>query len=247
MKQCKNCSTLLQDRYCQHCGQSAATGQITFGALWHDIVHFFTHIEKGFWYTSWYLLLSPGRIVKQYIDGKRVRYQRPVSFYLIWTGIYLILLSLIESTFGKETVLIRSDYFGDTQITEVATKYMSVIAGILIPLFALFLQWAGMKRFYNYAESMTAIVYGQGAVLLVQTLFALVTTCLFLLFNIGLHSNVSDVVKGIYVAWFCFDLGRQYPLKHKWLLPILFTLLSLGSFVLWRLYGFVYLWKWLVE
>ena len=241
MKSCLNCGNLLENHFCSMCGQSVITGRITMGTLGRDIIHFFTHMEKGFWFTSWSLIIRPGGMVKQFIDGGRIRYQKPVSYYLIWTAIYLIVLSLIEFSFGKEVVIYRSNYFGTSDTTAVATKYMSVIVGILMPLYAWFLQVCGMKRFYNYPEALTAVVYAQGSVLMMQALYSVVILLLYLVFKSGVHSNISDIMKAMYVTWFSIDLFRRFPIRQSWIFAIVFSILCIGIYILWRLYGFPFI------
>jgi len=46
------------------------------------------------------------------------------------------------------------------------------------------------------------------------------------------------MMKGVYVGWFGYDLCRRYPGINKWIATFIFTLLSLGTYVLYRIYGF---------
>ncbi|MGB3077308.1 MAG: hypothetical protein WBB36_18420, partial [Chitinophagales bacterium] len=71
MNHCKNCGHPVKDLYCGHCGQKLILDRITFGYLWSELFHFFTHIEHGFIFTSFKMLTAPGKTVSAFIDGKR--------------------------------------------------------------------------------------------------------------------------------------------------------------------------------
>ncbi|HEY6064396.1 MAG TPA: DUF3667 domain-containing protein, partial [Chitinophagaceae bacterium] len=87
MRHCKNCGEELHGTYCSHCGQKAREERITFRFIWTEAIHFFTHIEHGFLFTSWSMLVRPGATVKNFIEGKRKPYQSPVSYFLVWTAV----------------------------------------------------------------------------------------------------------------------------------------------------------------
>jgi hypothetical protein len=81
---CLNCGTALTDKYCPHCGQKASVERISWHHFLHEVIHFFTHIEKGFFATTILLITRPGLLNKNYLDGKRKAYHKPISFLLIW-------------------------------------------------------------------------------------------------------------------------------------------------------------------
>jgi hypothetical protein len=238
MSHCKNCGHLLHHAYCAYCGQQAKTERITFQYINREIFRFFTHIEKGFLYTSWQSFVKPGTVAKNFIEGKRIGYQKPVSYFLIWTAIYVLLILLYEKIFGKNIVIDRSSYFGNSNAAEYATHYMSLTLGLLIPLYAVYLQLCGMKKYYNYFESFIAILYAQGTVLFVQVLFAISALLWFLVTGVSANADVSDIPKMVYAAWFVFDLLRQHKTKFKLIYVFLFVALAMGTFLIWRTIGF---------
>jgi hypothetical protein len=73
---CKNCGEKVVGNYCSHCGQKTVEKRISFHYIWHEALHFFTHFEKGFLFTSWSMLTKPGKVVTDFVKGKRKIYQR---------------------------------------------------------------------------------------------------------------------------------------------------------------------------
>lgn len=235
---CKNCGGPVNSAYCRHCGEKANTERITGAYLWNEFFRFFTHLEKGFLFTSWKMLVSPGPSVKKFIEGNRMPYQKPVSYFVIWTGVYLLQLYFIEKLFGENVIVNRSHYFGNISVTEFATHYLTPTLGVLLPFYALYLQVTCMGKYFNFFESFTAVLYAQGTVLLLQVVFTFTAMLWFLLTRQSVDADISDVVKFIYVTWLGYDLVRLVPLKHKWLRAILYSTLTMTLFVLWRMYGF---------
>ena len=244
MQHCKNCGKELHGSYCSHCGQKAKVERITFSYIWHELVHFFTHMESGFFFTSWRMLVSPGRTVKNFIDGKRKNYQSPVSYFLIWTAVFILLLYWIERTFGENVAINYKDYFGPSATTKFAVSHLSIVLTIIIPFQALYLFLLVTKRSYNYFESMAAVIYSLGTIILLQFVFAVIAVMVHLLFAVSVDLSVSDPQKIIYQLWFVSSLVRLFPVKMKFLRVIAFGILAFGTFTLWRLYGFPKIAKW---
>lgn len=168
MKHCKNCGETLHDLYCSHCGQKARVGRITIIYLWNDIFHFFTHFEKGFLFTSLQMLQSPGKTITRFIYGKRKSYQPPVSYFLIWTTIFILFLYWIEKVYGENKVINYRDYFGPGATTRIAISHLSIVLTVIMPFQAFYLYLLVTKKVYNYFETMVATIYSLGTVILLQ-------------------------------------------------------------------------------
>jgi hypothetical protein len=80
---CCNCNNEFTGEYCNQCGQKL-THRITMAHLAHDILHAFTHADKGFLYLMVQLFKNPGKVAREYIvEGKRKRYFMPFQYILI--------------------------------------------------------------------------------------------------------------------------------------------------------------------
>ncbi len=147
---CKNCDHHFKGNFCPHCGQSAKVEAIGVKYFLHDIPHSIFHIDKGFGYTFKELLLRPGKTLREYLAGKRVKHFRPFAYVVLMAALYILLSGLIR----KATV-----FFG-TQMGMAVTygklgffwQYLSVFFFIMIP-FASFATWFVLrKEKYNYWE-----------------------------------------------------------------------------------------------
>ncbi len=78
---CLNCGTALIGAHCHSCGQRAHIHR-TLSAFFHDLLHGVLHFEGKLWRTLPVWLLSPGRLTREYIEGKRAKYVSPIALFL---------------------------------------------------------------------------------------------------------------------------------------------------------------------
>lgn len=237
MKHCKNCGETLHDLYFSHCGQKARVGRITIIYLWKDIFHFFTHFEKGFLFTSLQMLQSPGKTITRFINGKRKSYQPPVSYFLIWTTLFILFLYWIEKVYGENNVINYRDYFGPGATTRFAISHLSIVLTVIMPFQALYLYLLVTKKVYNYFETMVATIYSLGTVILLQFVFAAGSVLIHTVSSATIDLRLSDFLKVLYLIWFVFDLVKLFPVNFKWIRGLAFLILAFGTFTVWRLYG----------
>jgi hypothetical protein len=94
---CLNCGTPLIGSHCHSCGQAAHVHR-TLGAFFHDLLHGVFHFEGKVWRTIPMLALRPGKLTREYIDGRRASYVSPLALFLF--SVFLLFAAL-SSTAGK--------------------------------------------------------------------------------------------------------------------------------------------------
>jgi len=91
-KNCLNCGQMVEDRYCPHCGQENLQIQ---DSAFHLIIHYIQdmfHYDGKFWHTLKMLLLKPGQVPLEYMEGKRRRNLEPLRFYVFASTVFFLLL-----------------------------------------------------------------------------------------------------------------------------------------------------------
>lgn len=78
---CLNCGAVLLGTHCHQCGQKAHLHR-TLSAFFHDLLHGLLHWEGKTWRTVKMLAWHPGRLTREYIDGRRKSYVGPVAMFL---------------------------------------------------------------------------------------------------------------------------------------------------------------------
>lgn len=97
--ECFNCKHPFfgNEKFCPECGQGNKDPKITFGSFVHEVFNGFISWDSKFWTTFVPLLTKPGKVSRDYIDGKRQRYANPFRFYLTISVLFFLIVGAIES------------------------------------------------------------------------------------------------------------------------------------------------------
>lgn len=97
--ECFNCGHPFNnnEKFCPECGQKNKNPKITFGNFVHEVFNGFISWDSKFWTTFIPLLTKPGKVSKDYIDGKRQRYANPFRFYLTISVLFFLMLGVSNS------------------------------------------------------------------------------------------------------------------------------------------------------
>lgn len=87
---CLNCGTHLRGQYCGHCGQRSRSRLISLWELITDAFGDLFEIDSRLWQTVTPLLLRPGRLTHDYLQGRRARYMPPFRMYLVLSVIFFV-------------------------------------------------------------------------------------------------------------------------------------------------------------
>jgi len=103
---CLNCGSILNGKYCHHCGQENLEIKEDFVHMVNHAVSDYFHFDHQFFHTLKPLLLKPGKLTNEYMAGKRVQYLHPVKMYIFISLVYfLLVLSFKPNINPKVTVL----------------------------------------------------------------------------------------------------------------------------------------------
>ena len=96
---CLNCHQPLDtsECYCHYCGQLNSTKKLTFDDFFNEFFAGIFAYDSRLYRTLNALLFKPGKISKDYIEGKRQRYANPYRFYLSASIIFFILYGYTSS------------------------------------------------------------------------------------------------------------------------------------------------------
>jgi len=164
---CKMCGEPRKGDYCYKCGQSFAIQRLTLKGIFHEAFHYFTHLDNAFPYTIKQLILSPGNMQREYVNGIRKKYQKPFSMFFICASfaalsLYLINLSLVKY-FGT----------GDSEEALFFHKYWVLLQVCMFPVFATITYLFFNNKQYNYAEIMILQLYTFSFIFLILTVIHL--------------------------------------------------------------------------
>ena len=126
---CLNCGAALAGAYCHACGQRAHVHR-TLGAFVHDLVHGVLHFEGKTWRTLPLLVWRPGKLTREYIDGRRASYVSPIALFLFVVFLSFALFNALGGSLeggvgpeGQGIVQVKTAYeTGEAEIAELMAQ-----------------------------------------------------------------------------------------------------------------------------
>ena len=93
--ECLNCGQplLRNENFCSYCGQKNLTNKLSLGSFINSLFEGFLSYDSRFWNTFLLLLTKPGKVSKDYVEGKRARFVNPFQLYLNISIIFSWILS----------------------------------------------------------------------------------------------------------------------------------------------------------
>lgn len=94
---CHNCHTLLrpEDNFCPNCGQENHDLKVPIGHLLFEVIEGFTHLDTKLFNTLRSIFLYPGKITKDFLEGRRGRYIPPIRLYFLASAVFFLFLGIM--------------------------------------------------------------------------------------------------------------------------------------------------------
>ena len=170
MENCKKCSDAINGNFCSNCGARTYIQRIDKSHIIHEFEHYVLHYEKGILFTLKELTFNPGNAIRNFINGDREHFYKPIAFLIITSGLYTLLdhyigyhpseaAKILENSaksFMREHVI----YFSLLQIliTSTVMKYIFY-----------------RKEIYNIYEYFIVLSYSSGMTISFSTIGILVS------------------------------------------------------------------------
>src|SRR5210317_1201555 len=94
---CMNCGTDLQGPFCHFCGQPDKNFLRFFPVLLRELLEDFLDFDSRFMRTMKPLLFRPGKLTRDYLDGRRYRYTPPLRLYIFSSIACFFLAAIVTS------------------------------------------------------------------------------------------------------------------------------------------------------
>jgi hypothetical protein len=91
---CHNCGKAVSGHYCANCGQETELHAASAREFLHEFVGHYIALESRLWNTFKLLMLRPGALTREYIEGRRVRYVAPLRLYLTVSVVFFAAVKL---------------------------------------------------------------------------------------------------------------------------------------------------------
>ena len=87
---CLNCGNRLRGQYCGNCGQRSRNRLISIWQLLQEAFGDLLELDSRLWRTLLPLLVRPGQLTRDYLEGRRARYMPPFRTYLVLSVIFFV-------------------------------------------------------------------------------------------------------------------------------------------------------------
>lgn len=105
---CANCETPLQGPYCYNCGQLAEGFERSIWHLGVELFESFFHFDGRLFQTVPRLAFRPGKLTRDYLDGKRAYQIPPLRMFLIVVLVLFFAAGLVTGGKGDQPVNINT-------------------------------------------------------------------------------------------------------------------------------------------
>lgn len=89
-RNCLNCGSNLRGQYCGQCGQRSRNRLISLWELVSDAFGDLFELDSRLWRTLVPLVIRPGQLTHNYLQGKRARFMPPFRMYLVLSLIFFV-------------------------------------------------------------------------------------------------------------------------------------------------------------
>ena len=249
---CRNCDADLHGRYCHLCGQDVYAGarRSVAGVVFNMLENIFS-LDNKVLRTLYALVLRPGKLTKEYIEGHVVRYVVPGKlFWFISILFFAVVVSQIS--FGnnlepesESVVSVNINASANNTTPPVAESYEAQRARFstyapyttfaMIPLFALVLMlfFHRRKKGILYVDHLIFSIHYHTFVFLFWAVALLLTTIFPALWNIyGMAISVFLIIPLFYLIMALYTVYRPRKMSLLWKIPLLGLAYFIGLVVL---------------
>lgn len=171
---CRNCGCSCTSRFCPDCGQSVKEKRLENKTFFIGLLSGLSRINQGFLYTAWQLIIHPWKVIREYIQCRRVKYVAPISMLIVVCFISAFVSGLmpsepdgvVEESGTSQVGLIYkmtlavTDFIMNSMVVRNLTIYIPAVLAIPIVF------WKVGARKYNIAEYFAAMIYMISSILL---------------------------------------------------------------------------------
>jgi Protein of unknown function (DUF3667) len=219
---CRNCDAEvpLGQVYCGNCGQRYATERLTLHEIGHDLLHALMHVDRSGLSLVRMLLVRPGTVALDYVQGKRKRYFGPFSFLVVVVAAASAVIALT----GFRAV--SSDR--PNVVADLLQSHINLLIFADFPLLAVFSRLLDVRGRFNLAEHLVLAAYTSS----MRVLFAtLIVVPFWYVFRPGNPAAVALASLAIWALYFGFAASQFFPGRRalSWCIGFLTAVLASAS------------------
>ncbi len=131
---CTDCGEPTSGRFCANCGQPTHVHRSLLH-LGEEMLHGVLHFDARIWRTLPLLAFNPGRLTREWVQGRRTRYVSPLAMYLFTVFLMFFAFSFMGGTGGGSTTVTVDQGIAsaEAELAEARTELAEATAGLALP------------------------------------------------------------------------------------------------------------------
>jgi hypothetical protein len=235
---CSNCGVRRAGEFCAACGQAAVRGRLTVRGIVRQVAQDVLNLDRGILFTALELTRHPGHAIRDYVEGKRVRYTGPVKYFILTVALTTFATTQLGVLNEVAGGLVES--MGETapvtvdQASQFLTQWMTLFMALGVP-FTAFVTWRVFSRArMTYAEHLALNLYSYGH----QSL-GLALALLIALAVPKLEAPLVVGWTGVAALYFGWTSAQFFPMRARWAVPLGVLAMAVGTIVYFLVASFV--------
>jgi hypothetical protein len=225
---CTNCGEMREGEYCAACGQRAVRGRLTVPSIGHQVANEVLNMDRGLVFTALELSRRPGAAIREYVDGKRVRYTGPVKYFILTVALTTFATTqlgvLDEVATGMFHEMGPNAPVTPSQASAFMSQWMTLFMAVGVPFTAAVTHRLFRRAGMTYAEHLALNLYSYGHQCLILVL-ALLIGYVVPAWQ-GMLVTSWMFVGTAYFAWACTGF---FGMRARRAVPLAFLGMALGT------------------
>lgn len=226
---CTNCGIARTGAYCAVCGQRGTHGRLTVPAIVDQVASDVLNMDRGILFTALELTRRPGDAIRDYVQGKRVRYVGPVKYFVLTVALTTfattqlgVLDEVAEGMFHEVSSSTAS--ITPERASAFMSQWMTLFMSLGVPFTAAVTHRLFKRAGMTYAEHLALNLYAYGHQCLGLVLALMIGTAVRPLE--GVLVTGSLLAATAYFAWTC---TRFFRMRARRAVPLALLGMVLGT------------------
>ena len=263
--QCKSCGNTFDGFYCNLCGEKILEMEDrSFKAFLRNVIHAVTFADNKFVKTLWLMITAPGFVSKEFAEGRRVNYLKPLQVFFVLNLIYFLfpLLQLFNTSLRTQmflrthSALVRAMVYGkighdalrmegyNLMYNEKSTSLAKLLIIVFVILASVPMMLIYRKRNRYFGDHLTLSVelttFNLALNAIFLSLVLMVTSRILHWTHTGWEKYLDDstltIIFVLSNSYFLFRAGRIFYNQKGWMLILKVMFGLLGLFLALELY-----------
>ena len=190
---CLNCESVMApgQAFCSSCGQKRTDQRLTLAGIGHDLVHALFHVDHSILALLKGLLVRPGHVAREFVEGRRRKYFSPFAFAVITAGLATFFVIATGARWFSPIT--------DSAAQGILSRHINLVVLLQTPVLAALCALLFWNERLNFAEHLVLVAYTAGIRMLYLSLVAAPV-----MYATGVTSANPWFIAGYYGPWLVY-------------------------------------------